>query len=151
VLQPVELMALTKDLASTLATPEQPIEALAREEVMVAADPARMRQCLENLLANAIKHSPRGSAVVVRVSKAPDETGERARLEVCDEGPGVAPEVLPRLFERYARHETSEGLGLGLYLAKRIAELHGGDLEVESRLGKGTRFILTLPTYRPDV
>jgi two-component system, OmpR family, sensor kinase len=149
-LECVELVAFTKDLASTLSTPEYPIEVLAREDVVVAADPARMRQCLENLLANAVKHSPRGAAVMVQVSKWPAETGERARVEVCDEGPGVAPEMLPRLFERFARHEGSEGLGLGLYLAKRIAVLHDGDLEVESRLGKGTRFILTLPAYPPS-
>jgi signal transduction histidine kinase len=67
-------------------------------------------------------------------------------VEVIDEGPGIPPELLPHVFDRFVSGTRSGGgLGLGLYLAKRIAGVHGGDLTVESQAGKGARFILTLP------
>ena len=145
-MQPVDLISLIEDTANTLATPEHPIHLKAGEPVMVTADPARLRQCLENLLANAVKHSPAGAAVTVMVGKVAREGGgETARVTVIDEGPGVPPDVLPRLFERFVTGPgTQDGLGLGLYLAKRIAVMHGGDLEVETKPGFGTRFVLTL-------
>jgi two-component system OmpR family sensor kinase len=67
-------------------------------------------------------------------------------VEIVDEGPGIPEEMLPRLFDRYVTGEgRSGGLGLGLYLAKRVAAVHGGDLTVDSPPGKGARFILSLP------
>lgn len=72
--------------------------------------------------------------------------GEHARIQVIDEGPGVPPEILPRIFERHTTSKTQGGgLGLGLFLAKRIAELRGGELSVESKPGEGARFTLCLP------
>ena len=73
------------------------------------------------------------------------EDGAWALLTVRDSGPGIAPELLPKLFTRFARGEGSQGLGLGLYLARGIAEAHGGTLTVDSTPGKGTRFVLALP------
>ena len=67
----------------------------------------------------------------------------RVSIEVVDEGPGIAPDFLPHLFERFSTRERG-GLGLGLYIAKRIATAHGGDLSVQSQPGKGARFILSL-------
>jgi len=64
---------------------------------------------------------------------------------VRDEGPGIAPTLLPTLFDRFARASSSSGLGLGLYLARGIADAHGGTLSVESEAGKGTAFHLRLP------
>ena len=87
---------------------------------------------------------------MVFVSRRAAEGGEVAVIEVVDEGPGVPIELLPRLFERYTVGEGSTGLGLGLYLARRIAVAHGGDLSVESSPGKGTRFRIDLPTGRED-
>ena len=66
-------------------------------------------------------------------------------ITVCDEGPGIAPELMPTLFERFAMGPGSEGLGLGLYLARGIAEAHGGTLTVESKPGRGAAFHLSLP------
>jgi signal transduction histidine kinase len=66
-------------------------------------------------------------------------------VEVHDEGPGIAPDLLPRLFTRHAVGGEAAGLGLGLYLARGIAAAHGGDLTVQSEIGKGTTFTLTLP------
>lgn len=145
-LDAVDLVALVHDTASALSTLEQPIQVRAGEDVIVSADAARVRQCLENLLSNATRHSPRQTPVTVLVSRWTGEEGEWARVDVVDEGPGVAAELLPRIFERFVTGERREGgLGLGLYLAKRIAVLHGGDLTVESTAGKGARFSLTLP------
>jgi two-component system OmpR family sensor kinase len=79
-----------------------------------------------------------------------DEDGAQPSAWVCvsDRGPGIPPDVLPRLFERYAAGPGSAGLGLGLYLARGIAEAHGGSLTVESRPGEGARFTVTLPAPR---
>jgi signal transduction histidine kinase len=120
------------------------------DDVRVAGDPARLRQCLENVLANAIQKSPATGAINIFVRR--EERADRTRcavVEVIDEGPGIPPEQLPYLFERFRSGRGGEGgLGLGLYIAKRIAAIHGGDLVAESRPGKGARFTLTLPLER---
>jgi two-component system, OmpR family, sensor kinase len=73
-----------------------------------------------------------------------------ARIEIVDEGTGVADDVMPRLFERFARGRGDvKGTGLGLYIAKRIATAHGGDLSADRYPGKGARFTLMLPTVAP--
>jgi signal transduction histidine kinase len=102
---------------------------------------------LQNLLSNAVKYSPRGGRVTVRARAV--ETGQIA-LEVEDQGVGIAPEALPRLFERYVRIANPEtatvrGLGLGLNLVRALVEAHGGRVEVESEPGRGSRFRLILP------
>jgi two-component system OmpR family sensor kinase len=66
-------------------------------------------------------------------------------VSVKDQGPGIPPELMPRLFERFAKGPGSKGLGLGLYLVRSIAEAHGGSLTVQSEPGKGTLFVLALP------
>jgi signal transduction histidine kinase len=144
-LAPVDLGVLASDVAKTLSTPSHEIRVAAMDEVVVNADPARVTQCLENIVGNAIRHSPRGAAVTVIVSKTRVEDGDVGALEVLDEGPGVPAEVLPRIFERFSSGNRSPGLGLGLYLAKRISLAHGGELTVESPPGKGARFRLLLP------
>lgn len=139
-------MALCADISSTVSTPQLPVNLRAGEDVIVVADPARVRQCLQNLLANAVKHSPKNGAITVVVGREPHEEGEWARVDVIDEGPGVAPEVATQIFDRFFTVQPKAGgLGLGLYLAKRIAAMHGGDLRLESTLDKGSRFMLRLP------
>jgi signal transduction histidine kinase len=110
------------------------------------ADGARVRQCIDNLIANAIEKSPEGGTVTITIASETVKDGEFARIQVSDEGPGVSPEILPRIFERHATTKgQGGGLGLGLFLAKRIAQLHGGELSVESKPGEGARFMLSLP------
>ena len=148
--QLVDLRTLLSDVVAVLGSPQHPIE-LSFEEgarMLIPADPARLRQCLENLIANATQQSPAAATVSVFVRSARGPRKEsRVQIEVVDEGPGISPDFLPHVFERYATRERG-GLGLGLYLAKRIAEVHGGELTVQSQPGKGARFILTLPAER---
>ena len=92
----------------------------------------------------------RAAPVLVNVGRERHESGVFAALDVIDQGPGVPPEMLPRMFQRFVTGERQRGgLGLGLYLAKRIAVGHGGDLTVDSRPGRGARFSLRLPSPPP--
>jgi two-component system OmpR family sensor kinase len=146
-LQPINLSGIARDVARALATPDHPVQVSCSEETVVAADSDRLRQCLENLVANAVRYSPPDAPVDILVRREHGDSGDYGVLEVRDEGPGVPPEILPRIFERFAAGAKSQGLGLGLYLAKSIAGVHGGDLTVVSTPGKGTRFTLKLPSF----
>lgn len=148
----VELVALARSAAQELASPDVAIHMDGAKEVLAAVDPDRLRQALENLLGNAIKHSPKGKAVLIRIRTEMDaESAQRmALIEVMDQGPGVPPELLPSLFARFAKGRHSKGLGLGLYLAKRIVEAHGGTLTVHSPPGQGASFRIRLPVGDPQ-
>ncbi len=114
-------------------------------------DAARIKQVLVNLLGNAIKFTPERGRVWVR---ATSENGT-VRVEVGDTGPGIAPEDHERIFQEFQQAQTTraagkpEGTGLGLTLARRFVELHGGRLWVESQVGAGSHFYFTLPTPLP--
>jgi two-component system OmpR family sensor kinase len=146
--QPVELTTIAEEIAGTLATPENPVTVDCFEQVVVAADPDRLKQCLENIVSNAIRHSPRGGSVTIEIGRQKRTEGEVARIEVRDQGPGIPNEMLPRIFERFSAGPGSPGLGLGLYLARRIAGAHGGELTASSPPGAGARFTLLLPFHR---
>jgi K+-sensing histidine kinase KdpD len=113
---------------------------------IVEADPRRIEQVLRNLLDNAVKYSPNGGLVVVRGQVAPDEV----ILSVADNGVGIAPEHLNRLFEKFFRVKAPvgdqvRGTGLGLPLSRTIVESHGGRIWAESELNKGTTIYFSLP------
>ena len=150
-LQPVDLARLVRETVDTLATPGTPIRVTGPEELVIEqADPERLRQALENLIGNAIEHSPEGASVIVELDQEARQDGVWAVLCVRDAGPGIPPALLPTLFDRFARGATSSGLGLGLYLARGIAEAHGGTLTVESQLGAGSSFCLAMPLVGPQ-
>ena len=111
----------------------------------VHGDAARLQQVVGNLLGNAIKHSDCGTSVYVTL----DAAGATARIAVSDEGRGIAPELLPHVFEAYRQGEGGEarsGLGLGLAIVRQLVELHGGRVEASSRgLGHGACFTVWLP------
>ena len=144
----LNIVDVVQESARALSRPHAPIDVRVQSlgRILVAADAVRIRQCTDNLIANALEQSPEDGTVTISIATETLQQGEYARVEVIDEGPGVPPEILPRIFER---HTTSKagggGLGLGLFLAKRIAELHRGELAVESKPGKGARFTLSLP------
>jgi two-component system phosphate regulon sensor histidine kinase PhoR len=114
-------------------------------------DPRRLRSILENLVDNAVNYTPRGGHVEVRTLPLPDGG---ARIDVADDGPGIAEEHLPRLFERFYRADTarsreSGGTGLGLAIVRHLAEPMGASVTVESALGSGSCFSVTLPATPP--
>ena len=143
--QPMDLAALIRDAAQALEVPGTTIQVVAPPEVNVVADPARIRQAVENLLANAVQHAPTGTPVSVGITRDESASQPKAVVTISDQGPGIDPVLLPRLFERFARSSSSTGLGIGLFLARRIAEAHGGAIEVTSHLRRGTQFRLVLP------
>jgi two-component system phosphate regulon sensor histidine kinase PhoR len=110
-------------------------------DVRVLADPKRLEQVLTNLLDNAFKYIPAQSHIAVRWS----DEGQRVRLRIRDDGPGIPPEAIPRLFERFfrvdkARARDAGGTGLGLAIVKHIVQKHGGQVGVQSVIGQGTEF-----------
>ncbi len=112
----------------------------------IEADPGRMAQVLENLVSNALSYTPEGGAIILSAKAAPGVV----KLCVQDNGAGIAPEDLPLVFDRFYRADKSlqrngTESGLGLAIAKSIVEAHGGSISVESTLGQGTTFTITLP------
>lgn len=146
-----DLGALVRDTAAALSSADHPVlVTLEAEGVGVVADPKRLRQCMENIIANALQKSPAKAPVSVFVTVHKNRAdGALAKVDVVDQGPGIPEDILPHVFDRFVTgggpQRPQGGLGLGLYLAKRIAAIHRGDLTVESRPGEGARFSLTLP------
>lgn len=133
------------DLAPTLGAHTLSLAA-ADAPAPVEGDAGRMGQVLRNLLGNAIKYSPRGGDIVVRLTAAEG----LARLAVVDQGIGIPEEARPRLFTRYYRAGNAAdqpvgGLGIGLFVVHEIVRLHGGRVEVQSALGVGSTFTVVLP------
>ncbi len=134
--------AEAKKLAVLVDIPPRP--------VVADIDPERIGQVLRNLLSNAIAYTPEGGNVSVTLT----EEGEQLQVSVTDTGPGIPPEALPYVFERFYRVDKSRtratgGAGLGLTIAKRLVELHGGAIEVQSEPGKGSCFTFTVPREAP--
>ncbi|HET9496672.1 MAG TPA: ATP-binding protein [Chloroflexia bacterium] len=110
------------------------------------ADRERVGQVLRNLLDNAIRHTPEGGSITV----AARDTGGELEVSVRDTGPGIPPEHLPNIYERFYRSDSSRtrstgGAGLGLSIARQLVELHGGRIRAESAEGEGSTFYFTLP------
>ncbi len=116
------------------------------EELLVDVDPQRIGQVLRNLLENALTHTPPGGEIAVTAHTE----GQWVEVSVRDTGSGIAARDLPYVFERFYRADKSRsratgGAGLGLAIAKQLVEAHGGRIEVESEVGRGTQFTFTLP------
>jgi heavy metal sensor kinase len=124
----------------------QRIAVEAADGVLVTADRPTLRQAAINLLDNAIEHGPEGARISVAVRRSERD----AVLEVIDDGPGIAAEHLPHIFERFyradrARSRERGGAGLGLSIARWAVEANGGRIEVESEVGRGSRFRIVVP------
>jgi signal transduction histidine kinase len=135
---------LAREKSLTLTLDDAPADAL---PVVVRADRAKLRRAIVNLLSNALKFTPKGGRVSLRVEPAGEGL---VRVAVADTGVGIAPDDLPILFDKYeqARHRATrgeKGTGLGLYITRQLVELHGGQISVESEVGRGSTFSFTIP------
>ncbi|HKI23416.1 MAG TPA: ATP-binding protein [Gaiellaceae bacterium] len=144
----VDLARLVRDSAAAAehGQDEVTVEAVVREPLpAVRGDRDRLRQVLVNLIDNAVKYSPPGDRVRVEA----EQSDGRVVIEVRDRGPGISPDDQRLIFERFGRANVAEhakpGTGLGLFIARSIAEAHGGALEVRSAPGRGATFRLSLP------
>ncbi len=137
---------VTARLGAQLAKAGCPVRVRTAGPVRGHWDRIRIEQVLTNLLGNVSRHAP-GAPVEIEVGAADG----RAQLRVRDHGPGIAPEVQPRIFKPYPRSAEpgKEGLGLGLYITKQIADAHGGSIAVESEPGRGATFTVELPLGGP--
>ena len=123
---------------------------MADAPAIVLADEGRVKQVLLNLLSNAIKFTPSGGTIGLRVRPVEGAAGPAVEVRVEDTGIGIAPEDLDRIFDEFHQVDGSPtrdqpGTGLGLAITKRLVELQGGTISVESRLGEGSRFTVLLP------
>ncbi len=150
VLLPAFARKTARGLAPLLKKKRLSVRVAAPVSLRVSADRTMLAQVLQNLLSNAIKFSPVGERIMILA----EACGDDALVAVVDRGPGIAPEHLPRIFERFNRASKdgparAEGTGLGLSIVKQIVEAHRGRIWVESARGQGTRFRFTLPRALP--
>jgi two-component system, OmpR family, phosphate regulon sensor histidine kinase PhoR len=152
--EPVDLVGLAKEVAGTYADLAEERRVKLRTElkpdVSVRGDRAQLGLLLSNLLDNALRHTPARGSVRVRL----DTVESRAVLQVADTGEGIPAGERSRVFERFyrvdkARARQTGGTGLGLAIVRHVAEAHGGDVRVDSELGRGATFTVTLPVAGP--
>jgi two-component system OmpR family sensor kinase len=146
--EPTNLTELVRDAVAGLEAlaKEKDIEvrmSLASEED-VNIDPQRAREVLTNLLSNALRYTPRGGQVQIRLTEA--EAERSVTISVEDNGPGIESVGLPHIFDRFYKSSDSGGMGLGLSIAKYLVEAHGGKIWADSEVGKGTKISFTIPT-----
>jgi two-component system OmpR family sensor kinase len=149
-MEPVDLSTLIKEAVASAraAGPQHEISVeLPEEDLFVLGDSLRIHQVIANLLANARVHTPAGTKIVV--SARQDDAG--TYISVSDNGPGLSEESQKKVFERFYRADPSrvrngvEGTGLGLSIVDAVMNAHGGEVRVESELGKGATFTLFFP------
>ena len=152
--EPVDLVRIAREAAEDFAAadPERPLARDLEGTAVVSGDPIRLRQAIDNLLANVRAHTPRGAPARVSVQR----NGTWAEVTVADEGPGIAADDQPRIFERFWRGDPSRGrtaaggAGLGLSIVDALVRAHGGTIAVESAPGRGTAFTMRLPLGSGD-
>jgi two-component system sensor histidine kinase BaeS len=113
-------------------------------------DPVRMREVVGQLVANALRHTPAGGRITIEARRSPDHAGGWIEIAVSDTGSGIDPDLLPRVFDRFASGAGSSGSGLGLAIARGLVELHGGTIEAASPSSGGTTILIRLPSAAAD-
>lgn len=148
-----DLVALLKEavVSQQADYDEQQIKLLLKfnhPTIFCSIDPLHIRMVVENLLSNANKYSPGNTTVTVTLDESPDYQV----IEIVDQGIGIAPSDISKLFQKFSRinnpKSTASGNGLGLYWAKKLIDLHNGTINVNSRLGRGTKFTIKLPNEK---
>jgi signal transduction histidine kinase len=148
-LQPIRLDVLLREIVvrSTTRYASLVVQLNADHDIVVNADPTRLTQVFDNLLSNAVKYAP-GSPVSITLKNS----SEACNIYIEDQGPGIAPQHLEHLFDRFYRvpdsSVTTHGTGLGLFICKEIIRAHGGNISVSSEVSKGTTFTINLPSKR---
>jgi len=127
------------------------VHLVAAAECLVSGDPSLLRSCLENVVRNAIRYTPPGTQVETQLSLPANGSRTLAEIVIRDQGPGVSPEALPRLFEPFyrvseARERGTGGNGLGLAIAQRTAQFHSGTIQARNLIPSGLEVKITLPT-----
>jgi two-component system OmpR family sensor kinase len=151
--EPVDLVRLVREAAGDFAAadPGRPIASDLDDAAVVVGDPIRLRQAIDNLLANVRAHTPAGTPARVSVQR----NGQWAEVTVADDGPGIPSENQPRIFERFWRGDPARGrtaaggAGLGLSIVDALVRAHGGTIAVESAPGRGAAFTMRLPLVSP--
>jgi PAS domain S-box-containing protein len=149
--QPLELCSLVRALTDEIepSLEQHTIQmGCDADALIIAGDAGRLEQVVQNLLQNAVKYSPAGGVITVRVYRQHD----RAYLAVSDQGIGIPEAAKANLFQQFYRAinvdaQEIQGMGIGLYVVKEIVALHGGEIKVESREGEGSTFTVSLPLY----
>jgi len=155
--EPVDLSVLTSESVAAFRAAADTARVTLQADVpadlpSVDADPVRLRGVLGNLLANAVRHTPSGGAITVGVHLVADLAERPAsvvEVAVHDTGRGIPADLLPRVFERFAKAWDSPGSGLGLAIARDVVAAHGGTIVAESEPGRGTTIRFTLPVQPP--
>jgi len=151
-LKPLDLVPLIRATLDTVRPAVEAksiliVEELMREEAIVSGDPARLQQVVSNLLSNAIKFTPDHGEIQIRL----EEAGSQLELTITDNGPGIRPDFLPYIFERFRQGDSSttrthQGLGLGLAIVRHLVEMHGGQVRAGNRIDStGAVFKVNLP------
>jgi len=144
--EPTDLAALLRETAAAFESQANAagisVELALTDGDIMEIDPERIREVLSNLLANALRYTPRGGTVWIGTEKAASDG--TVRIFVRDSGPGIAAEDLAHVFDRYYRARDSGGMGLGLSIARYLVEAHGGQITAENGAGTGTKISFTL-------
>jgi signal transduction histidine kinase len=143
--RPTELAALARDVVAAFEPRSErsgvDLSSVAEGPCTAVVDPVRVRQVLDNLVGNALRHTPAGGDVTIRLSGRDDAV----EIAVEDTGPGIPPDRIDGIFDRYTRSADSGGTGLGLAIAKALVEAHGGSIGAESEEGRGATIRFVLP------
>jgi signal transduction histidine kinase len=159
--EPVNLLSIARHVTETVAGHAKQRRATISlagvvETLEVLADPEGVERALLNLVDNAVKYGKEGGTVTITAVPKTEAGREKVIVTVADDGDGIEPKHLPRLFERFYRVDTGRsrqhgGAGLGLAIVKHLVESMDGSIRVESEVGQGTSFIVTLPQPRPSL
>jgi signal transduction histidine kinase len=143
--EPTDLASLIQEVVRSFADDAQSKQISMRTDLadlpIITIDPLRIREVLVNLISNAVRHTPEAGHIVVA---AQVEIG-RVAVSVTDSGPGISPQDLPKIFDRFYKGATSRGSGLGLTIARNLVHAHGGDIRADNLPGNGAMLTFTIP------
>lgn len=153
-LEPVDVGELLEDVATSFSGPAEAAGVRlivelpdSRDDLLVTGDAGRLDQVIGNLVANALRYTPRDGIVTLQAAAHPEEV----QITVSDTGQGIAPEQLPQIFDRFWSRSEGGGSGLGLAIARSLVQAHGGRIEAESQPGAGTTIAVHLPRQKGPI